>query len=61
MLVFPFPLLILLCQLRQWKVFFRCSSDKFLVEVDETKECLELLNRLWQVLIPNRLSLLGIR
>ena len=60
MLVFPFPPLILLCQLRQWKAFFRCSSDKFLVEVDEAKECLKLLNRLWGVLISNRLNFLGI-
>ena len=57
MLVFPFPLLILLCQ---WKAFFRCSLDKFLVEVDEAKECLKLLNRLWRGLISNSLSLLGI-
>ena len=60
MLVFPFPLLILLCQLCQWKAFFRCSLDKFSVEVDEAKECLELLNRLWRVPISNRLSLFGI-
>ena len=60
MLVFPFSLLILFCQLCQWKAFFRCSSDKFLVEVDEAKECLKLLNCLWQVLISNRLSLLRI-
>ena len=49
MLVFPFPLLILLCQLCQWKAFFRCSLDKRLVEVGEAKECLKLVNRLWQV------------
>ena len=61
MLVFPFLLLILLCQLHQWKAFFRCSSDKFSLEVDEAKECLKLLNRLWWVPIFNRLSLLGIR
>ena len=60
MLVFPFLLLIFLCQLCQWKAFFCCSSDKFLVEVDEAEECLKLLNRLWQVPMSNRLSLLGI-
>ena len=60
MLVFPFLFLILLCQLGQWKAFFRCSLDKFLVEVDKAKECLKLLNCLWQVPISNCLSLLGI-
>ena len=48
------------CQLCQWKAFFRCSSNKFLVEVDEAKECLELLNWLGQVSISNCLNLLGI-
>ena len=60
MFVFPFPLLILLCQFCQWKAFFCCSLNEFLVEVNEAKECLELLNRLWQVPISNCLSFLGI-
>ena len=60
MLVFPFPLLILLCQFRQWKAFFCCSLDKFFVKVDEAKKRLKLLNRLGQVPISNCPSLLKI-